>query len=117
MDETVVQVLHEQNRKAKTQSSMWVYYTEKIKLYQYTQTRNGKNAETFLKGYTGYLVFDGYDGYNKLKNVTRCGCWAHVSRKFYEALPLDEEIKKHQERMQAFKESTNCLFSKGNTPH
>ena len=33
---------------------------------------HGKNAETVLNGYTGYLVCDGYDGYNKLKNVTRC---------------------------------------------
>lgn len=77
----------------------------------------GKNVKTFLNGYTGYLVCDGYDGYNKLKNVTCCGCWAHVRRKFYEALPLDEKIKKHQERMQALKDSTNCLLSKGNTPH
>ena len=26
-------------------------------------------------------------GYNKLKSVTRCGCWAHVRRKFVDALP------------------------------
>lgn len=109
-DETVVQVLHEQDRKAKTQSRMWLYCTEKIKLYQYTQTRNGKNAETFLKGYTGYLVCDGYDGYNKLKNVTRCGCWAHARRKFYEALPLDEEIKKTS-RANADFERINQLFA------
>lgn len=109
-DETVVQVLHEQDRKAKTQSRMWLYCTEKIKLYQYTQTRNGKNAETFLKGYTGYLVCDGYDGYNKLKNVTRCGCWAHARRKFYEALPLDEEIKKTSRANEGF-ERINQLFA------
>ena len=35
-DETVVQVLHEKDRKAKTQSRMWVYCTEKINLYEYT---------------------------------------------------------------------------------
>lgn len=109
-DETVVQVLHEQDRKAKTQSRMWVYCTEKVKLYQYTQTRNGENAETFLKGYTGYLVCDGYDGYNKLKNVTRCGCWAHVRRKFYEALPLDEKIKKTSRANAGF-ERINQLFA------
>ena len=108
-DETVVQVLHEQDRKAKTQSRMWVYCTDKIKLYQYTQTRNGENAETFLKGYTGYLVCDGYDGYNKLKNVTRCGCWAHARRKFYEALPTDEEIKKISRANEGF-ERINQLF-------
>lgn len=39
-----------------------------------------------------YLVCDGYDGYNKLKTVTRCGCWAHARRKFVEALPTDEKL-------------------------
>ena len=96
---------------------MWVYCTDKIKLYQYTQTWNGENAETFLKGYTAYLVCDGYDGYNKLKNVTRCGCWAHARRKFYEALPADEEIRKTSKPMKVLKESTDCLISKGTTLH
>jgi len=32
-------------------------------------------------------VYPSYDGYNKLKSVTRCGCWAHVRRKFVDALP------------------------------
>ena len=93
-DETVVQVLHEKDRQAKTQSRMWVYCTEKIKLYDYTQTRKGQNAADFLAGFNGYLVCDGYDGYNKLSDVTRCGCWAHARRKFFEALPEDESIRK-----------------------
>ena len=80
-----------------------------FKLYQYTQTRNGENAETFLKGYTAYLVCDGHDGYNKLKNVTRCGCWAHARRKFYEALPVDEEIRKTSIANEGF-ERINQLF-------
>ena len=109
-DETVVQVLHEENRKAKTQSRMWVYCTDKIKLYQYTQTRNGENAVSFLNGYTGYLVCDGYDGYNKLKNITRCGCWAHARRKFYEALPTDEEIRKTSRANEGF-ERINKIFA------
>ena len=88
---------------------MWVYCTDKIKQYQYTQTWNGENAETFLKGYTAYLVCDGYDGYNKLKNVTRCGCWAHARRKFYEALPADEGIRKTSRANEGF-ERINQLF-------
>ena len=108
-DETVVQVLHEKDREAKTQSRMWVYCTDKIKLYQYTRTRNGDNAENFLKGYTGYLVCDGYDGYNKLNNVTRCGCWAHARRKFNEALPADEEIRKTSRAKEGF-DRINKLF-------
>lgn len=96
-DETVVQVLHEPDRKAKTQSRMWVYCTDKsadkfMALFEYTPTRSGENAVRFLSEYSGYLVCDGYDGYNKLKNVKRCGCWAHARRKFVEALPNDKEL-------------------------
>lgn len=40
----------------------------------------------FLKGFHGYLHADGYSGYNKLENITRCGCWAHLRRKFVEAV-------------------------------
>ena len=89
---------------------MWVYCTDKIKLYQYTQTRNGENAVSFLNGYTGYLVCDGYDGYNKLKNITRCGCWVHARRKFYEALPADEEIRKTSRANEGF-ERINKIFA------
>lgn len=96
-DETVVQVLHEPGRKAKTDSRMWVYCTDKsagryLAPFEYSPTRNGDNAAKFLGDYSGYLVCDGYDGYNKLEKVTRCGCWAHARRKFVEALPTDKEL-------------------------
>ena len=96
-DETVVQVLHEPGKKAKTDSRMWVYCTDTsadryIALFEYSSTRNGDNAANFLGDYSGYLVCDGYDGYNKLQKVTRCGCWAHARRKFVEALPTDKEL-------------------------
>ena len=38
------------------------------------------------------MVCDGYDGYNKLTDAVRCGCWAHAKRKFVEALPTDKEL-------------------------
>lgn len=38
-------------------------------------------------------------------------------RKFYEALPTDEEIKKYQGPTKVLKESTDCLSSKGTTLH
>ncbi len=96
-DETVVQVLNEPNRKAKTESRMWVYCAGKYEshsniLFEYSATRSGDNAQRFLNGYRGYLVCDGYDGYNKLTYVTRCGCWAHARRKFVEALPTDNAL-------------------------
>lgn len=96
-DETVVQVLNEPGNKNKTESRMWVYCNGKLNdhsniLFQYAPTRNGDNAVKFLGDYQRYLVCDGYDGYNKLKNAIRCGCWAHVRRKFVDALPSDKEL-------------------------
>ena len=109
-DETVVQVLHEKDREAKTKSRMWVYCTEKIKLYEYAQTRSGQNAVDFLKGFNAYLVCDGFDGYNKLSDVTRCGCWAHTRRKFFEALPEDEKLRKTSKANIGF-EMINEIFA------
>ena len=96
-DETVVRVLHEAGRSAKTQSRMWVYCSpacskKYIVLYDYRQTRGGKNAVAFLGNYDGYVVCDGYDGYNRLTQAKRCGCFAHVRRKFVEALPTDRSL-------------------------
>ena len=96
-DETVVQVLHELGRSAKTQSRMWVYCTPAcsgryLVLYDYCQTRGGYNAVSFLGNYDGYVVCDGFDGYNRLTQAKRCGCFAHVRRKFVEALPSDKAL-------------------------
>ena len=103
-------MLHEKNREAKTKSRMWVYCTEKIKLYEYAQTRSGQNAADFLKGFNAYLVCDGFDGYNKLSDVTRCGCWAHARRKFFEALPADENLRKTSKANIGF-EKINEIFA------
>lgn len=96
-DETVVQVLHEPGKKAKTDSRMWVYCTDRfadryMALFEYSHTRNGSNSVNFLGDYAGYLVCDGYDGYNKLQKVIRCGCWVHARRKFVEALPTNKVL-------------------------
>ena len=56
-------------------------------LYDYQSSRNGDHAVTFLKDFKGYVHSDGYSGYNKLTGIIRCGCWAHLRRKFIEAIP------------------------------
>lgn len=99
-DETTVQVLHEEGRKAKTKSRMWVYCNAKadgkyMALYDYRPTRAGANAADFLGSFSGCIVCDGDDGYNKLgSGISRAGCWAHARRKFIEAEPTDPELKK-----------------------
>ena len=94
-DETYVKVLKEKDVSANSKQYMWVYrtgkYAEKpIVIYDYNKSRSGEVPERFLGDYHGYFHTDGYGGYNKLK-VTRCGCWAHVRRKFHEAMIIDSE--------------------------
>lgn len=55
-------------------------------------THPGDHAVNFLGEFTGYPVCDGYDGCNKVKSVARCGYWAHVRRKFVDALPTDKKL-------------------------
>ena len=76
---------------------MWVYCAGELGapsniLFEYQPTRHGDHAAKFLGDYSGHLVCDGYAGYNKVKNVTRCGCFAHVRRKYVDALPKDPKL-------------------------
>ena len=85
-DETVVQVLKEDGKPATSESRMWLYASaallqHQVRIFEYQPDRSGKRAESFLRGFTGCLVTDGYAGYNLVKNVTHCGCWAHARRK------------------------------------
>ena len=90
-DETVLQVLHEAGRSAQTKSYMWLYMTgaaeaRQIALYEYQPGRGGCYPAEFLSGFHGYLQTDGYDGYNGVEGVVHLGCWAHLRRKFDEAV-------------------------------
>lgn len=91
-DETPCQVLKEEGKTAQSKSYMWLYGSGNdelppIRLYDYQPSRGGYHAEEFLKGFSGYLTCDGFGGYNKLKDVIRCGCLAHMRRYWHEALP------------------------------
>ena len=90
-DETTLQVLHEPGRSAQSKSYMWLYMTgvaeaRQIILYEYQEGRGASYPQAFLSGFRGYLQTDGYSGYNDVKNVTHVGCWAHLRRKFDEAV-------------------------------
>ena len=97
-DETVVQVLKEDGKTAASESRMWLYasgaYSKpQIRIFEYQPDRSGKRPESFLKGFSGYLVTDGYAGYNQVQKVTHCGCWAHARRKWREAMPDGATVK------------------------
>ena len=58
--------------------------TPNIVLYDFHESRAAQCAIDFLKGHSGYLQVDGYQGYAST-DVTLAGCWAHARRKFKEA--------------------------------
>ncbi len=94
-DETEVQVLREPGREAKCKSRMWLFAApacdRPIYVYEYNPTRKGKVAGDFLRGWSGWLVTDGYAPYFSLGNggeVRNVACLAHVRRKFVEVVKL-----------------------------
>ena len=91
-DETVIQVLKEDGKKASSESRMWVYATSErntrqVRYFEYQPDRKGLRAAQFLDGFHGCLVTDGYAGYDQVPGVIHCGCWAHMRRKWRDAIP------------------------------
>ena len=94
MDETPIQVLHEPGRTPESKSYVWLMRSGNdglppIIYYRYAPTRSGDVALELTDGIQPgtYLMCDGFSGYNKLKDVRRCTCYAHIRRYFYEAIP------------------------------
>lgn len=94
MDEISVQVLKEDDRRARKKSYFWVIRTGEdglnpIILYNYTPTRAGENAWRFLNGIAlgCYLMADGYQGDNKVQETNHCCCWAHMRSYLLESIP------------------------------
>ena len=129
-DETTVQVLKEDGKAATSESRMWVYASwegskKPIRIFEYQPDRSGKRPASFLKGFGGYLVTDGYAGYNQVKNVTHCGCWAHARRKWREAMPDGATVKtskaavgyRYCTKLFALDGKTSCLLPKTRNEH
>ena len=101
MDETVVQVLKEPNRAPTSNSYMWVQTggppDKPVVLYDYDASRSAKVPTRLLEGFEGYLMTDGYDGYNAIAGtvgIERLACWAHVRRRFVEAVRVQPKSKR-----------------------
>ena len=95
MDETGVQVLKEKGKSPTSQSYMWVQTggppDKPVVIYDYDPSRSGEVPARLLEGFKGYLMTDGYEGYNKLsktEGIEHLVCWAHVRRKFIDAVKV-----------------------------
>lgn len=70
----------------------WTFLSDKqaerpITLYHHDPHRSGQVAIQFLGNYAGYLHCDMWQAYEQSAQTTSVGCWAHVRRKFFEAVP------------------------------
>jgi len=101
MDETTVQVLNEDGKKAQSKSYLWVQRggppDRPVILFDYDPGRGSSVPTRLLEGFKGYLQTDGYDAYNAVVNnnkLIHLGCMAHVRRKFMDALKAQGNKKK-----------------------
>ena len=116
MDETRIQCNKEENRKASSNSYMWVMRSAasepvQAAYFHYSTSRSTEVARSLLGDYRGYLITDAYSGYNKAGDYTRCLCWAHCRRYYIESIPLDNNGKEIQGSKGAEgREYINLLF-------
>jgi transposase len=98
-DETTVVVVDSKGESSKAKKYMWLYKTGEFKnpiiLYDYQKTRASTCPKEFLKGFSGILQSDGYQGYNQVENVKRIYCLAHIRRKYFDIVSKlkDEALK------------------------
>jgi len=91
-NETTLQVLQENGKRAQNLSYMWVFRggspEHPALWFEYRDSRSGGFLVDFLQESTLYLQTDGYQGYDRVcraKKIRRVECWAHARRYFYEA--------------------------------
>jgi hypothetical protein len=70
-------VLKEPGRAAQTKSYLWCYRSgcgPPIIVFDYRETRAGQHAHDYLEGFSGYLLTDGYSGYDRLVSAILVAC-------------------------------------------
>ena len=116
-DETPVQVLHEEGRKPKSKSYMWLFMTgaheeRQVVLYNYDESRGSAVPIKFLEGFSGYLQTDGYSAYKSVPKVKHVGCMAHARRYFTDALSgMKAENRKGTAAEEGFTKTENILLA------
>lgn len=86
-DETTVKV--RQLPAGVRKSYFWALTDREQVFFRFAVGRGGEEAKALLRGYAGYVHRDAYVGYEgaTLDALERwIACWAHVRRKFYDAL-------------------------------
>lgn len=100
-DETPLEVLDYLKKENRKNGYIFAYvssfYDNSIYLYDFNKTRETDKTKELLDGYDGYIVTDGYVGYDELakKGIKIQRCFAHIRRKFYDIVKvLPDELKR-----------------------
>ena len=117
-DETPLEVLDYLRKDNRKNGYIFAYvssfYNNPIYLYDFNRTRETDKTKSLLDGYKGYIVTDGYAGYDDLANkgIKIQRCFAHIRRKFYDIVKvLNDEQKKVSSANEMVKR-IDCLFAK-----
>jgi transposase len=92
-DETPMPVLAPKQTK---KGYLWTFRTENLVSLVFSPSRSGETARKVLGQSQGYLVVDGFTGYNSVTvpdRRIRVACWAHVRRRFFEAQKTTPEAR------------------------
>jgi len=98
------------NGKGRTKTCYeWYYYAPGLGIVavDFQLGRSQKNAASFFKHFQGkYVQCDGYQVYDHLekqqtdnRKIRLLGCWAHVRRKFFEAVDHDKQRAEYAVRL------------------
>lgn len=97
-DETPLRVLDVKKTRL---GYLWTFLTQNERGewligYRFSMGRASKTPKQVLGGTLGALVVDAYTGYNAVtvpQGRVRVGCWAHVRRRFFDALATAPEAR------------------------
>ena len=118
-DETRIQIHKGTGKESTAESYMWAFMRDgpngsKIVLYEVGPSRSHTVPLRVLEGYSGYLQTDGYSAYEtlgaKMPGITLVADWAHVRRKFDEAVKAVPEDTKGEIKAKVGLKLINDLF-------
>lgn len=91
IDESPIQVLKEEGKKASSKSYMWVQKGGDNIIFNYHPTRSASVIEELLANYDGALMTDGYKAYDAIAikyMIIHLACWTHARRYFKKVLDI-----------------------------
>lgn len=91
LDDTRLELQRNSQQLAKKRCYLWEYRNERgTTVFDFTLTRSGAEPARFIGDFRGFIQSDGYAAHDQLftkdSGRRRCGCWAHVRRRFIEAI-------------------------------